>query len=121
MLQSARFAFAGLHHAFLHERNLRLFFVAYSGVLLVAAFLHVTMGEWMALILAGGFFLSIELLNTALERLADIVDDHLKAAHCTHTFEDLKTTKDVAAAASLVSLGVVGVTVALIFIPRIGL
>lgn len=94
---------------------MRLFLLGYASVILSGLLLQLPTGEWFALLLVGALFLCIELLNTAIEHLADIVDDHLKAAHCTHTFEDLKTTKDVAAAASLVSLIVVIIAVVSVF------
>lgn len=117
MQQSARHAIAGFLCAWRGERNVRLFLLGYACVVVLGLFLHLTEGEWLALLVTGGLFLGIELLNTAIEYMADIVDDHLKAAHCTHNFEDLKATKDVAAAASLVSLCITVVTVLVVFYP----
>ncbi|MEK7137795.1 MAG: diacylglycerol kinase [Patescibacteria group bacterium] len=119
LLQSARHAIAGFLRAWRGERNVRLFLLGYVFVLFLGLLLDLSKGEWFALLITGGMFLSVELLNTSIEYVADIVDDHLKAAHCTHNFEDMKMVKDVAAAASLVSFLIVAGTVVAIFVPHI--
>ncbi len=107
ILQSAANAFRGLLHAIRKEKNLQLFLGGYLLLLLYASLLPLAIGEWLALFLAGGFFFVTELLNTALERLADAFDDHLKAEHRKENFASIRIAKDIAASASLVSLLVV--------------
>lgn len=58
----------------------------------------------LILSLFGGFFVVIELLNTAIERLADTFDDYEKKHRGGHYHPGIKMTKDVGAAASLVAL-----------------
>lgn len=58
--------------------------------------------------LLGGFFIVVELLNTAIERLADTFDDCEKKHRGGHYHPGIKMTKDVAASASLVALSMYG-------------
>lgn len=119
VIRSAGHAWCGLKEALASERNLQLFAVVYGFVLLIALPLYLRPWEWFGLLLGGGFFLSVELLNTALERLADSVDDHCKKEHGSNCFVALRATKDIAAAASLICLIVLVLIVLVIFLPRI--
>ena len=101
-----RFALRGFAHALAGERSLKvqLFMLA----LVVAALLKLRPGPlWWALVLASSAtVLSCELLNSALEQLAD-------ALHPTAS-ESIGRVKDCAAAAVLIaSLGALAVGVAL--------
>ncbi len=116
ILRSATHAYAGLAYALRTERNLRLFGIGYTCVIALMLFLPLAVGEWISLLLAGGAFMSVELLNTGLERLADVMDDHCKSEHRSHCYVALKHTKDVAAAASLVSFVVVVMVILLIIV-----
>jgi lycopene cyclase domain-containing protein len=51
------------------ERNLTIHTAAATFVFLEAAFLKVSAVEWLALLLAGGVVLSLELVNSTIERL----------------------------------------------------
>ena len=118
VLRSAGHAYHGLRVALRTERNLRMFLVFYVSVLLAALPLYLRPWEWFGLLLGGGFFLSVELLNTALERLADSVDDHCKKEHGSNCFVALRSAKDIAAAASLISLIILVLIILVIFFPR---
>lgn len=119
VLRSAGHAYRGLKLALREERNLRLFAFFYVLILLAALPLYLRPWEWFALLLSGGVFVSTELLNTALERLADSIDDHCKKEHGSNCFAALRATKDIAAAASLICLIVLVLIVLVIFLPRI--
>lgn len=117
--RSFGYAFEGLTHAIAIERNLQLFIPVYILVLVLGGLVGLLTWEWLALILAGGMFLSIELLNTSLERLADVLDEERKLAGRRSFHAKMKATKDVAAAASLMSLVAVIATVCLVFAPYV--
>lgn len=119
VLLSAGHAYDGLKVALQGERNLQIFLVVYVSLLLAALPLYLRPWEWFGLLLGGGFFLSVELLNTALERLADSIDDHCKKEHGSNCFTALRSAKDIAAAASLICLIVLVLIVLVIFLPRI--
>jgi diacylglycerol kinase len=108
--RSLGFAVSGLVHAFRHERNLKLFALGhiivclmFIGVLQDTALVYI-----IILSILGGFFIVVELLNTAIERLADTFDDCEKKHRGGHYHPGIKMTKDVAAAASLVALSIYG-------------
>jgi len=121
MLRSARHAYLGLREAMRTERNLQIFAFWYSAVLLLGLFLRLSWIEWIVVLLAGGIFFSVELLNTALEWLTDALDDHLKSGHQSEHFLAVKMAKDIAAAASLVSLTMVIVILLIVFVPYLSL
>lgn len=64
-------ALKGLVHLIRSEPNARIHLVATAGVLVLASLLHVGMAEFLWLLLAIAAVWSTELLNSALERLAD--------------------------------------------------
>lgn len=120
ILWSATHAARGLRFACHTERNLQLFLLAYIPAFIVAAtFFTLDRFELLWLITTGGAFLSIELINTSLERLADAVDDHCKSAHQSHCFAAVKHAKDIAASASLMSLTVTIITFITILLPHV--
>lgn len=118
LLGSLLYALEGLAHAFMTELNLKVFLLAYACSLVIAAFLRLTPLEWAVLLLSGGIFLTVELINTALERFTDAFDAHAKNQNDIH-FEAIKATKDVAAGASLVAGCTWVAIMTIFFVPRI--
>lgn len=119
--KSFGFAVEGFRHAVAMERSLQLFLPVYVLVLILGAMVRLLAWEWLALILAGGTFLSVELLNTAIERLADVLDEERQLAGRRGFHAKMKATKDVAAAASLMSLiGMIAV-VCVVFGPYVNI
>lgn len=115
-INSFRHALRGIGHAIATERNLRLFVVIFTLVLLFGIERGLHSLEWMILLTAGGTFMVIELLNTALERLVDVVDEEMRKSE-TGFHVKLKATKDTASAAALVSFAVVVCVIIIIFMP----
>ncbi|MBI3332004.1 diacylglycerol kinase family protein [Candidatus Peregrinibacteria bacterium] len=144
-LRSLGHAREGLLHALKRERNFRLFFGGYALLLAYGYAIGITPAEAVALLLSGGAFLAVELLNTALERLVDAVDECRQASLPTEASAKaglptvaphseakaghdnlphhigLKATKDTAAAASLVSFLFFIVVAGIVFAPYLGL
>lgn len=114
-IRSLRFAYAGLRHALATERNLRLFSCLYALSLVVAGILDVTLRDWEMAIFSGGIFLSVELINTALERFTDAFDAHSRSIHSSA----IKATKDIAAGASLICALTWVAILCIIFLPNI--
>ncbi|MBI1813123.1 diacylglycerol kinase family protein [Candidatus Peregrinibacteria bacterium] len=110
----------GFQKALKEERNFRLFLSGFIALLVVSSLFNVERWQTVALALAGGFFLSIELLNTALEHLTDCVDELRVAGSVSEEYHaGLRATKDVAAAASLVSFIVILIVIVLILFPAV--
>lgn len=119
ILRSAAAAYAGLRYALRTERNLRIFTATYLIFFVLALQLQFEALEWALFLFSGGFFIGVELLNTALERIADAMDDHCKREHRADCFTAIKHAKDISAAASLVSLAVVVLIMLLLFLPHL--
>jgi diacylglycerol kinase len=111
LIKSFRHARAGAAHAFRTQRNLWIHFVVGIAVLLVAGFLKITLLEFSILTIVIFLVISLELVNTAIEELVNI----LSPGHQLQA----KLAKDVAAAAVL--LGALGAVMVggIIFIPKI--
>lgn len=91
----ARFAFDGLRFAVRRERSFRTHLLAAAAVFVVLLIARPAPLWWAVLALAAGLVLVTELLNSALETLAD----HLHPGH----HPAIGAAKDIAAAAVLVA------------------
>ena len=109
--RSFKNAFSGLCHFFRHERNGKIQAAIGICALLLAAFLRITRNEWIAVLLCIGSVLSMEMLNSALEKLCDLVEP---AVH-----PQIKIVKDTAAGAVLWVSMFSAVIGGIIFLPEI--
>jgi undecaprenol kinase len=106
LLRRFGFALAGLRHAVRTERSMRLQVIVFALVLVALAVLRPGPIWWAAVMLASAGVLAAELLNTAIETLAD----HL----CPDIHPRIRVVKDCAAAAVFVTVvGAVAVAIAL--------
>jgi len=104
-------SFKGLLYFIKHERNGRIQMGATILVLIAAAVLHASSIEWLVILLCIGAVLSLEMLNSAIEKLCDMVH---KDYHPT-----IKIIKDVAAGAVLLASIISVVIACIIFLPKI--
>ncbi len=116
--RSLRYAVEGLAHAVSTERNLRHFTIIYTVVIIAGFAFSIGPWEWMALIGGGGAFVAVELINTAFERIVNAADELYKKQGRNH-HHALKQTKDVGAAAALITLLTVGVITCMVFYPYV--
>lgn len=105
------YACQGIKHAFLNEKNMRIHCTITGIVLLLGWFVQLTRFEWLFVLFAIGGVIALELMNTAIERLVDLV---------TAEFHPLaKQAKDISAGAVFI-YSILSVIVGLIiFIPKI--
>lgn len=109
--RSFRFALKGLRYAFQHEQSFRVQTGVAALVLLLMATVRVTIAEALILILVIMGVLTVELLNTTLEKFVDTMKPRIHYS--------VEIIKDLMAAAVLVmSLGAVIVGL-LIFLPHL--
>jgi len=110
-INSFKFAFEGIFHAFLSEPNFRiqLFIVAVS--IILGKVYQITRIEWSFIVICSGFLLFMELINTVIE---EIMDRFMKNLN-----DGVKIIKDVSAAAVLIAALTFLVNFSLIFGPRI--
>ncbi len=95
LLQSFNHAFQGIVHAVRRERNMRIHLVVAVGVLILSLFLNLSKLELVAVLISISFVLMMELVNTAIEAVVDIVTDEFHSR--------AKVAKDLSAGAVLVA------------------
>ena len=110
-LRGIRHALSGLVHAARRERNFQIEVALGLAALAMAWWLRISPVEWLAVVICCGLVLSAELLNTAIEHLAD-------TAGSVH-FEQIRVVKDVAAGAVLVAAVVSLVVGGAVFLPHL--
>ena len=110
-LRSFRYAFEGLHSFFNTQPNAIIHLLMTMAAFSAAVLFNVSKGEAIAVTLAAGFVWTAELLNTAIEKLADMVSKDLHPG--------IKFIKDVSAAAVLLSAVAAFLTGAIIFLPKL--
>ena len=99
------FAFEGLRYAFRNQRSLRIETIIAGFTVVIGFALDISRLEWVIVIISIFFIIGLELVNTAIEAVVDLVspDYHPLA----------KVAKDVASAAVLTS-GVGGLIAGLV-------
>lgn len=111
LLKSFKFAFSGLGMAITKGRNFRIqLFIGVIAVFLGIVF-KISNFEWLHLILIISFVLILELINTAIEEIVNMVSPEIQ--------ERAKIAKDVSATAVLIASTASIFIGAIIFIPRI--
>jgi diacylglycerol kinase (ATP) len=107
IIESFRFAFAGLWYALRTQRNTRIHLTIAAAVVGVGIWLHLSLTEWAVLTLTIGFVLVSEMLNTVAETLVDLVSPGYHPL--------AKTVKDVTAGAVLIT-AIISVIVGLLIL-----
>jgi len=104
-------AINGFIYALKRERNLQIHLVIGFLVVALGLLFHITETEWLIIICLIGGILSFELMNTAIERVVDLITDQYHPL--------AKVAKDIAAAAVFI-FAITAVIIGLvIFIPYI--
>lgn len=110
-VESVRHAIHGICYTTDKEKNFRVE-IMFAIIVTIASFvLKVSLIEWAILVLVIGMVLSLEMINTAIERCVDLV---------TKEYRDLaKFAKDVAAGAVLIMSLFSVIIGIIIFLPKI--
>lgn len=109
--KSFSFAIEGLKTAFKEEPNFKIHVVIGLVALILAFFLKFSATEWLILLFTIGLVFILELINTALESIVNLVSPEIK--------DEAKTAKDVAASAVLIS-AILSILVGIIlFVPKL--
>jgi diacylglycerol kinase len=72
-LSSFRYAYQGIRHCVQHENNFKVHSLAAIAVVLLGAWAKLSRWEWCVLFLTIGLVLTAELMNSAIEKLTDLV------------------------------------------------
>ena len=76
--KSFGYAFEGIRTGIRKERNMKIHCLAVIAVTVAGTFLHIKPVEWCICLLLFGLILSLELVNTALEAVVDLVTKEKK-------------------------------------------
>ena len=95
LFKSFNYAFRGLVKTFKEEQNLRLQSLAGLLVVLLACFFQVSRFEWCLLILVISLVVLMEIINSAVERITDVLKPRINGY--------VKEIKDIMAAAVMVA------------------
>jgi diacylglycerol kinase (ATP) len=94
-IKSFYYATKGILSALLSERNMKVHLLAVVVVSAAGFYFHITRTEWLAVILCFALVISLEMLNTAIEILADKINPEKDEA--------IGKAKDIAAGAVMVA------------------
>ena len=111
LINSFKYAFKGIGSSLKSERNMKIHFAMMVLVILAGIFLNISILEWITCFILFGLVISLEMVNTAIEIVVDMVSPeyNLKAGH----------VKDIAAGAVLINAIVAFIVGLLIFLPKI--
>lgn len=110
-LRSVRFAVNGVYHFFRRERNGQIQGVIAVLAVLAGVVLGLTRMEWLVLLLCTAVVISLEMMNSAVERICNL--------YTTEFHPAIKIIKDVAAAAVLWSALIALIIGIVIFLPHV--
>lgn len=105
------YAFSGMYHFFLYERNGKIHLAAAIVVVMLAVGLGLQATQWILLLLCIGTVICLEMVNCAIENLCNHVQEEFHPV--------IKIVKDVSAGAVLCASIISAVIAAIIFIPAI--
>lgn len=111
LLKTLSYGFNGIFYTLKHERNMVIHFLVMILVIIAGIVFKITFVEWGVCFVLFALVLSLELMNTALENVVDLVTEEKKAK--------AKVAKDAAAGAVLVAAifaVIIGIS---IFLPRL--
>lgn len=111
LVKSFGFAFSGLIQAVKSEPNLKIHFTAVAVVTIAGFVFKISMLEWLIVLLIFALIISLELLNTAVENLCDLIDPQYNPK--------IKKIKDISAGAVLFSSIIALIAGIIIFAPKI--
>jgi undecaprenol kinase len=110
-MKSFSYAFNGIFKVIKTERNVKIHLIASALVTCAGICFSITKTEWLVLILTMCFVIVLEMINTAVEYMADLVSPDYN--------ENVKIIKDVSAGAVLLA-AIASVIIGLvIFIPYV--
>ena len=110
-IRSFKYAGMGIYSLFRYENNARIHFIACILVVIAGVIVHISATEWCILVVLIGLVWSAEAMNTAIEKLADVVSPEYNPG--------IKDVKDLAAAGVLILAISAVIAGAIIFVPKI--
>ena len=111
LIQSFKYAGKGIYYALKEEQNMKIHFMLSFVVLIFAFIFKISAYEAIALVLVISFVVAMEMINTVLERVMDIIKPRM------HPYA--KHVKDMLAAVVLIGAFASALVGLIIFLPKI--
>lgn len=111
LYKSFGYAFEGIFTGIRGERNMKIHCFAAMCVIVAGVLFHISVTEWCICLVLFGLILSLELVNTAIEAVVDLVTEDKKPL--------AKLAKDTAAGAVLIAAVMAAMAGLLIFVPKL--
>jgi diacylglycerol kinase len=111
VIKSFLFAYHGLKDCLRNEKNFQIQSVIASITVIAGFFFKISSTEWMFLLISSAVVLSLEAINSAIEKLCDLVSPSIHPV--------IKKVKDMCAAAVLISAIFSFLIGCIIFLPKI--
>ena len=111
LYKSFGYAFEGIFAGIRGERNMKIHCFAAVCVIVAGVLFHISVTEWCICLVLFGLILSLELVNTAIEAVVDLVTEDKKPL--------AKLAKDTAAGAVLIAAVMSAMAGLLIFVPKL--
>lgn len=111
LINSFKYAFEGIISALKTEKNMKIHVLIMMLVIIFGIILKISKIEWIICIVLFGLVISLELINTAIENVVDLITQEINPK--------AKIAKDVAAGAVLVSAITSAIIGLMIFVPKI--
>jgi len=109
LFKSFQYAFRGIIKIFREEQNLRVQSVLAIVVIFLAIFFRVSRIEWALLVVSIGLVLLMEIANSAVERVTDVLKPRI------NTY--VKEIKDIAAAGVMLASLIAVIIGLIVFLP----
>jgi len=109
--KSFGFAWSGLTLLLFKERNFTIQFLIGIAVIISGYLFHISKTEWLMVLLSIALVLSLEIVNSAIETLADAITKEKN--------QKIKKSKDLAAGAVLLAAFGAAIVGGIIFFPKI--
>lgn len=111
LARSVRCGIQGMIYVLRTEQNMRIHLLAMCVVVAAGWYFGISLLEWIAVVLCIGVVMSLECVNTAIERIGDQVTQDVTPL--------MRHAKDAAAAGVLIASGMAAVVGVLIFAPHL--
>ena len=111
LYKSFGYAFAGIFAVVTKERNMKIHCLAMLCVVAAGFVFRISVSEWCICLILFGMILSLELVNTAMEAVVDLVTEERRPL--------AKLAKDTAAGAVLIAAIMAAGVGLLIFVPKV--
>lgn len=111
LYKSFGYAFEGIFAGIRGERNMKIHCFVAVCVIVAGVLFHISVTEWCICLVLFGLILSLELVNTAIEAVVDLVTEDKKPL--------AKLAKDTAAGAVLIAAAMAAMAGLLIFVPKL--